>query len=44
MLLMFREMYGEIPKCNTHGRNIKQVDEFRYFRKEGIRRILEDLA
>ena len=43
-LLTFKELYGEVPKNNTHGRGISEVDEFDYFSRVRLRRILEDLA
>lgn len=44
MLLRFRETYGEVPCCNSHGKNMKERDEFEYFAKTRINRILDDLA
>lgn len=44
MLLTFRDMYGEAPVCNSHGKRIQETDEFEYFRPHRLRRILEDLA
>ena len=44
MLLMFKEMYGEVPRCNGQGQKMKERDEFKYFTRGRIRRILEDLA
>jgi hypothetical protein len=44
LILEFRELYGEIPLCNSHGSRIRGTDEFRYFRKARVRDILEELA
>src|SRR5207302_1098835 len=33
MLLAFRERYGDIPRLNTQGRNIRETDEFKIFHK-----------
>jgi hypothetical protein len=44
LLLSFKELYGEVPKCNTQGKNIIEIDEFDYFRRDRLKRILEDLA
>ena len=44
MLLTFREMFGEVPLCNTHGRRMRPTDEFRYFSRSGLRTIVEDLS
>lgn len=44
LLLVFRQKYGDIPKCNTMGTKIRESDEFRYFTRARIRSILESLA
>jgi hypothetical protein len=44
LLLGFRELYGSVPTCNSHGKNITEVDEFSYFAKNGITLVLEELA
>lgn len=43
LLLTFREMYGDIPKCNSQGHKTKPKDEFDYFRRDRLRRILQEL-
>jgi hypothetical protein len=44
MLLEFKEMYGEVPYCNTHGKRMKEIDEFRYFARQAVRSVLEELS
>ncbi|MGI8839366.1 MAG: hypothetical protein ACR2F8_01040 [Caulobacteraceae bacterium] len=44
LLLVFKEEYGEIPMCNTQGKNITETNEFVYFAKDRIRAILADLS
>jgi hypothetical protein len=44
LLLQFREMYGEIPFCNTQGVRMIEQDEFRYFRRDRIRSIITELG
>ena len=44
LLIMFRQMYGEPPLCNTQGKRMRETDEFEYFRKGRVQRILEELA
>jgi len=44
LLLVFRYKYGALPKCNSQGKKMKQKDEFKYFRRERLERILETLA
>ncbi len=44
LLIVFKELHGDVPRYNTHGKNFVETDEFRYFSKARIRRILEDLA
>lgn len=44
LLFIFRQRYGALPKCNTQGKNMKERDEFKYFRRDRLERILEMLA
>ncbi len=44
LLLAFRSRYGEVPKFNTHGKNISEKDEFEYFSQSRLNQILEELA
>lgn len=44
MLLAFKEQFGEIPVCNSHGHKFVETDEFRYFAKARIKRIIDDLS
>jgi hypothetical protein len=40
MLLEFRSRYGDVPWCNSHGKKIVETDEFSYFSREAIRRLI----
>ena len=42
MLIRFKELFGEIPYCNSHGSKMKRTDEFSYFTESRIATILED--
>lgn len=44
LLLTFKERYGEVPHCNSHGKRMKPFDEFEYFQKPRLLRVLEDLS
>jgi hypothetical protein len=44
LLLRFRDLYGSVPKCNSHGKKIKEMDEFSYFARNGVTLVLEELA
>ena len=44
LLLCFRERFGEVPRCNSHGKKMKEVDEFYYFAKRNLINIIDDLA
>jgi hypothetical protein len=44
LLLVFKEKYGEVPRCNSHGKAMKPRDEFEYFKRSRLLRIVEDLA
>ncbi len=43
LLLAFRHMYGRFPFCNKAGRNSKVRDEFDYFRRDRLERLLRSL-
>lgn len=44
LLLGFKELYGEIPRLNSHGVRYKETDEFQLFKRSRIRTILEDIG
>jgi len=44
ILFVFRQRYGVLPKCNTQGKNMKERDEFKYFRRDRLERVLDTLA
>jgi len=44
LLLSFRERFGEVPKCNSHGKRIKVTDEFRYFGSKGVANVIDELS
>jgi hypothetical protein len=44
MLLLFKERFGGIPICNKMGKAMEEGDEFAYFSKARIRRVLADLS
>jgi hypothetical protein len=44
MLLLFREMYGEVPPFNLQGHKIKEIDEFEYFSREKLRKVVAELG
>jgi hypothetical protein len=44
LLLAFREAYGSVPKCNSHGKKISEGNEFSIFSRARVNRVIEDLA
>lgn len=44
LLIKFKEMYGEIPYCNTQGKNISRFKEFKYFAEAGVQATIEELS
>jgi hypothetical protein len=44
MLLVFKEQFGEVPVCNRHGRKFIETDEFRYFTRTRIERIIDGIS
>jgi len=43
LLLFFRDEHGEVPRFNSHGKRMKETDEFVYFAKSRIATIMKDL-
>ena len=43
LLLRFREKFGEVPLFNQQGKKMRERDEFKYFRREGLDRIFARL-
>ena len=44
LLLTFKEMFGQVPTCNTHGKNTRWKGEEELFRKKRLRQVIEDLS
>ena len=44
LLLMFKDMFGEVPSCNTQGKNVKWSGEKELFSVQRLRTVLEDLS
>jgi hypothetical protein len=44
LLIVFRELYGRVPECNSHGKGMKRKDEFEYFSYARVRRVIEELG
>jgi len=43
LLLAFKEHYGEVPWCNTHGKRMRERDEFDYFSRARVLSIVKEL-
>lgn len=41
LLLTFREVYGEVPRCNTQGKRMSWHDEHKYFTGGRLRSIVK---
>jgi hypothetical protein len=44
MLLAFRAEYGSVPVCNSQGKKIKETDEYDYFAREAVRKLVDNLG
>jgi hypothetical protein len=44
MIIAFREMFGEIPLCNTQGSGFEEDREFVTFRRSRIDQVIRDLS
>ena len=43
-LLTFKDIYGEVPVCNSQGHRMKVTDEFEYFSMPRVKRIIDDVS
>jgi hypothetical protein len=43
LLLAFRKQFGGPPRCNIHGKRMKETDEFLYFAESGVKHVLNEL-
>lgn len=44
LLLSFKQKFGEVPRCNSHGKAMRERDEFRYFNRRGVMNVIEELS
>ena len=44
LLIVFLHKYGALPKCNTQGKHTKARDEFAYFRRDRLEKLLETVG
>jgi hypothetical protein len=44
LILGFRAEFGEVPKCNSHGKKMKETREFEVFSRDRIRQVIRDLT
>ena len=44
MLLAFRAEYGAVPVCNSHGKKIREGDEYSYFSRDAVRKRMQELG
>ncbi len=43
-LLAFRAQYGKVPVYNFQGQKIRETDEYEYFRREAVRKLIIELG
>jgi len=41
LIIAFKHMYGDLPKCNTKGKNQKWKDELDYFTKNRLEAVIK---
>jgi len=44
LLLSFKHRFGEVPRCNSHGKGMRERGEYRYFHKIGVANIIDELC
>ena len=43
LLLVFRQKFGKVPVCNDLGKKMQPEDEFKYFKRERLEKLLDAL-
>jgi hypothetical protein len=44
LLVVFKENFGSVPECNSHGSKMKERDVFRIFSRGGVTAVIEELT
>jgi len=44
LLIEFKQIFGDVPHCNAHGSKMKETNEFAYFRRAGVRSVIEEVS
>jgi hypothetical protein len=44
LLVIFRELFGDVPRCNSHGSKMKETDVFRYFARTAVTNVIGELS
>jgi hypothetical protein len=44
LILKFKELFDDVPKCNIHGKNMKAKDEDNYFHSSGLKGLVDELS
>jgi hypothetical protein len=44
LLMQFRSDYGSVPTCNSQGKRLIERDEFSYFSRDAIRKMIQKLV
>lgn len=44
LLIAFKARFGEVPKCNVHGKRMRERDEFKAFSRRRIASIIDELS
>jgi len=44
LLIVFRQRHEELPKCNVAGKKMKLRDEFSYFKRERLEKLLDEIS
>lgn len=44
LLVVFKKVYGQVPKCNQQDMRTHRGNMFEFFRESRVRRVIEDLS
>lgn len=44
LLILFKARFGAVPRCNSHGSQMKATNEFDYFHRVGVGNVIDELS
>lgn len=44
LLIVFKETFGSVPTCNSHGKSMRRSKEFEFFADNGLAHVIAELS